>query len=90
LAVVDATPEELLKMKIQRKDSGGALVTAVEPYSAAAAAGLEVGDIITEAGGKPILGKNDFAKAMSEMSRQRGVLLLLERLGQRTFAILKP
>jgi serine protease Do len=90
LAVVDATPEELLKMKIQRKEPGGALVTAVEPYSAAAAAGLEVGDIITEAGGKPILGKNDFAKAMSEMSRQRGVLLLLERLGQKTFAILKP
>ena len=90
LTVEEVTPEALQTMKIQRKDSGGVLVTAVEPYSAAAAAGLEVGDIITEAGGKPILGKKDFDQAMSEMSRQRGVLLLLERLGQKTFAILKP
>ena len=90
LSVEEVTPESLQTMKIQRKDSGGVLVTAVEPFSAAAAAGLEVGDIITEAGGKPILGKKDFDKAMSEMSRQRGVLLLLERLGQKTFAILKP
>ena len=90
LSVEEVTPEALQTMKIQRKDTGGVLVTAVEPFSAAAAAGLEVGDIITEAGGKPILGKKDFDKAMSEMSRQRGVLLLLERLGQKTFAILKP
>ena len=90
LSVEEVTPEALQTMKIQRKDSGGVLVTAVEPFSAAAAAGLEVGDIITEAGGKPILGKKDFDQAMSEMNRQRGVLLLLERLGQKTFAILKP
>ena len=90
LSVEEVTPEALQTMNIQRKDSGGVLVTAVEPFSAAAAAGLEVGDIITEAGGKPILGKKDFDKAVSEMSRQRGVLLLLERLGQKTFAILKP
>jgi serine protease Do len=55
LSVEEVTPEALQTMKIQRKDSGGVLVTAVEPFSAAAAAGLEVGDIITEAGGKPIL-----------------------------------
>ncbi|PAZ01720.1 MAG: hypothetical protein CAK85_01815 [Spartobacteria bacterium AMD-G5] len=90
LSVEEVTPEALQTMKIQRKDTGGVLVTAVEPFSAAAAAGLEVGDIITEAGGKPILGKKDFDQAMSEMSRQRGVLLLLERSGQKTFAILKP
>ena len=90
LSVEEVTPEALQTMKIQRKDTGGVLVTAVEPFSAAAAAGLEVGDIITEAGGKPILGKKDFDQAMSVMSRQRGVLLLLERLGQKTFAILKP
>ncbi len=90
LSVEEVTPEALQTLKIQRKDTGGVLVTAVEPFSAAAAAGLEVGDIITEAGGKPILGKKDFDQAMSEMSRQRGVLLLLERSGQKTFAILKP
>ena len=65
-------------------------MTAVEPFSAAAAAGLEPGDIITEAGGKPILGKKDFDNAMAEASQQRGILLLLERAAQKTFAILKP
>ena len=90
LSVEEVTPEALQKMRIERQKSGGVLVTAVEPFSAAAAAGLEPGDIITEAAGKPILGKTDFDKSMSEMSRQRGVLLLLERSGQKTFAILKP
>ena len=87
LSVEDATPDSLRKMKIDRKVPGGVVVTAVEPFSAAA---LEPGDIITEAGGQPILGKKDFDKAMGETGRQRGVLLLLERSGQKTFAILKP
>ena len=90
LTVESVTPEALQKMKIERKESGGVLVTSVESFSVAAAAGLEPGDIITEAAGKPILGIKDFDKALSEMSRQRGVLLLLERSGQKTFAILKP
>jgi serine protease Do len=90
LSVEDATPESLQKMNIKRKDSGGVLVTFVEPFSPAAAAGLEPGDIITEAGGKPILGKNDFESAMGVASQHRGILLLLERAAQKTFAILKP
>ena len=90
LSVEDATPEALRKMKIERKGTGGVLVTAVEPFSAAAAAGLEPGDIITEAGGKPILGKKDFENAMAATSEHRGILLLLERAAQKTFAILKP
>jgi Do/DeqQ family serine protease len=90
LTVEDATPEALKKLRIARKESGGVLVTAVEPFSPAAAAGLEPGDIITEAGGKPVLEKKDFEKAMAETSGQRGILLLLERAAQKTFAILKP
>jgi len=90
LTVEDASPEALQKMNIKRKETGGVLVTAVEPFSIAAAAGLEPGDIITEAGGKPILSKKDFEKAMQETSQQRGILLLLERAAQKTFAILKP
>jgi S1-C subfamily serine protease len=66
------------------------LVTQVEPGSAAAAAGLEPGDVITEAAGKPIRDKDDFEKAMEFTGGQRGILLLLERDAQKTFAILKP
>jgi S1-C subfamily serine protease len=90
LAVENATKDLLKKRNIERKESGGVLVTEVAPGSAAAAAGLEPGDIITEAAGKPIRDKSDFEKALESAGGQRGVLLLLERDAQKTFAILKP
>ena len=64
-------------------------MTQVSPMSVAAAAGLERGDIITEAGGIPINSKKDFDSIMEKMDNERGILLLLERDGQKTFAILK-
>jgi serine protease Do len=89
LTVSDATPALLQEMKIERKSTGGVVVTQVSPMSAAAAAGLERGDIITEAGGSPINSKKDFESIMEKMDNERGILLLLERDGQKTFAILK-
>lgn len=90
LTVIDISPALLQGMKIQRKESGGVLVKHVEPLSAAAVAGLEPGDIITEAGGMRIHSTKDFDSAMEEIDTQGGILLLLERAGQKTFAILKP
>jgi serine protease Do len=90
LTVSDATPALLQEMNIQRKSSGGVLVTQVAPLSAAAAAGVERGDIITEAGGRPVHSKKDFETTLEGMNNERGILLLLERAGQKTFAILKP
>ena len=90
LTVRDATPALLDEMKIQRKSQGGVLVTQIAPMSAAAAAGLERGDIITEAGGRPVHGQRDFENILEGMNNERGILLLLERAGQKTFAILKP
>jgi serine protease Do len=77
--VENATAEALKKMNIVRKESGGVLVTHVEPGGPAAAAGLESGDIITEAAGKAILDKSDFEKVMESSGGGRGILLLLER-----------
>jgi S1-C subfamily serine protease len=88
--VSDATPALLQEMNIKRKSSGGVIVTQVVPHSASAAAGLERGDIITEAGGRPINSKKDFETILAGMNNDRGILLLLERSGQKTFAILKP
>ena len=90
LTVSDATPALLQEMNIQHKSSGGVLVTQVAPMSPAAAAGLERGDFITEAGGRPIHSKKDFEVILESMDNERGILLLLERSGQKTFAILKP
>jgi Do/DeqQ family serine protease len=90
IKVEDATPDLLNKLKIKRKDTGGVFVTEVEAFSASAVAGIEPGDIITEAGGKRILTKKDFDAVLRDLDNQRGILLLLERAGQKTFAILKP
>lgn len=90
LSVGDATPELLQELKIVRKSSAGVIVTDVSPMSAAAAAGLERGDIITEAGGRPIYNRKDFESIIDGMDKDRGVLLLIERSGQKSFAILKP
>jgi len=90
LTVGDVTPDLLNEMKIQTKSQGGVLVTQIAPMSAAAAAGLERGDIITEAGGRPVHGQKDFEHILEGMNNERGILLLLERAGQKTFAILKP
>lgn len=86
----DASKENLQEFGIRRQASGGAVVTEVEAGSAAAVAGLEPGDVITEAGGKPVLGQKDLAEVLESANPDRGVLLLLERGNRRTFAILKP
>lgn len=67
----------------------GVRVTEVAPDGAAAAAGLLPGDIITEAGGKPVTGKKDYDEVMKQMDPQRGVMLMVNRDGQQTFSILK-
>ena len=90
LTVREVTPEALRDFGIRRQEAGGVIVSAVEPMSPAAVAGLEPGDIITEAGGRPILGKKDFDKVMQSDDQGRGILLLLQRGGRRTVAILKP
>lgn len=86
----DASKENLQEFGIRRQASGGAIVTEVEAGSAAAVAGLEPGDVITEAGGKPVLSQKDLTEVLEAANPDRGVLLLLERGDRRTFAILKP
>ena len=76
-------------MGITSKNREGVVVSSVEPFSAAAAAGLETGDIITEAAGQPVKSKEDLDKILGVMDRNRGALLLIQRADASTFAILK-
>jgi S1-C subfamily serine protease len=48
------------------------------------------GDVITEVAGKPLKGTADFDSAIAGADLSRGVMLLVDRAGERTFAILKP
>ena len=86
----DANAETLKEFGIKRAARGGVVVTEVEAGSPAAVAGLEPGDLITEAGGHPVLARKDLEEVLKSADPDRGVLLLLERAGNRTFAILKP
>ncbi len=86
----DATSDTLKIFGIRRNARGGAVVTQVEPGSPAAVAGLEPGDVITEMGGRPVLTHKDVEAALKAAEPNRGILILLERSGNRTFAILKP
>ena len=83
------TPDVLRNMGITSKNREGVVVSSVEPFSAAAAAGLEAGDIITEAAGQPVKSKEDLDEILGGMDRNRGALLLIQRADASTFAILK-
>ncbi len=88
------TPPAFPGMAMEESPAGGrtlgALITEVAPGTAAAAAGLQAGDVVTEAGGKPIRNKADFDAMLSAADLSRGVMIFIERDGQRTFKILKP
>ncbi|MFZ4777916.1 MAG: PDZ domain-containing protein, partial [Terrimicrobiaceae bacterium] len=86
----DTDKETLTQFGIRRQAGGGVVVTQVEAGSPAAVAGLEPGDVITEAGGRPLLNQKDLQEVLKSVNSDRGILLLLERGQNRTFAILKP
>jgi len=68
----------------------GIRVADIEPDSAAAAAGLQPGDVITEAGGQAVKERRELEDILASVDASRGVMLLIDRKGQKTFAILKP
>jgi len=82
--------ETLEQFGIRRQSLGGVVVTAVEAGSPASVAGLVPGDVITEAAGRPLLSQKDLEEVLQSAPPDRGILLLLERGQNRTFAILKP
>lgn len=87
IEVRELTEELARTMNLQ--PSAGVLVTAVEPGSAAELAQIEVGDVITSVGSRPVRTTDDFVKSMNSVGAN-GVMLHLNRGDRRTFAILKP
>lgn len=75
------------------EDAGGGRgvwVIEVLPGSPAEIAGIEPGDLINEMAGQSIRTLKDFSTLTKSADIENGAMILLEREGQRTFAILKP
>lgn len=69
--------------------AGGVIVTHVEPGSPAGLAGLERRDVITAAGDQTVANKEELAAVLAEISADDGTVLLVDRRGKKTYALLK-
>lgn len=70
--------------------AGGVIVTHVEPGSPADMAGLERRDVITAVGDETVADAEGFAAALRKISGEGGAVLLVERKGKKTYAIVRP
>jgi serine protease Do len=67
----------------------GVAITSVDPSSAAAAAGLQSGDVIQEVNRKPVRNVSEYEQAVSEAHGQ-SILLLVNRSGATHFIVIEP
>jgi serine protease Do len=84
--------QELNKEMADRLKLGvdkGVIVTDVADNSIASAQGIEREDVVTEVDGKPVTDVKSFREALQKADPKRGVLLYLDRKGNKTFAVLK-
>ena len=82
----DLTPETARGMG---SSSGGVIVTAVEPGSAASVAGIQRRDVITAVGPQSVRDSASFLAALEKLGEGEAAVLLVERGGSKTYAILK-
>jgi len=71
------------------KHRKGALITEVAPKSPASVADLKPGDVITEINSVPVEDSAAALKLLREHTPKKAILLIVERNGQKTYAVLK-
>lgn len=67
----------------------GARVVEVDPGSPAAVAGVEPGDVVTGIGADSVTDEATFLEAMKKIGRDEAAVLMIEREGKKSYAILK-
>ncbi len=88
LQVENLTPDIARQLGL-RTSQTGVVVTAVDPSSTAAAAGIQTGDLIQEVNHKPVRNATEYQQAIAASGNQP-VLLLTNRQGITHFVIVQP
>ena len=88
LQLQNITPE--LAGQFNLKSTTGVLLTDIAPGSPAAEADLQRGDLITEIDEKPVTDADAARKLLVNHDVKRGVLLFMERKGQKIYTVIKP
>ncbi len=84
LGVTTLTPEMATELDLE--GARGVLITEVEPGGPASAAGLQEGDLIVEAGRKPVADVSALQRALASAGER--VLLLVKRRGASQYVVL--
>lgn len=79
------TLSDELAREYQTKETRGVVITAIDPGSRAAEAGLRVGDVILEANRREVISVDQLRSALTEKSVGGTVLLRVSRKGNATF-----
>lgn len=76
--------------KLSLKDAKGVVVTDVSGKGPAATAGVQKDDLITEVDSQPVDDAASFKALVDKHDSEKGLLLFINRNGQKTYAIVKP
>jgi serine protease Do len=79
-----------LAESLRLKSPHGAIVTNVAPNSPAALAGIQREDLITEVDSNPVADSESLKSLVEKHEAGKGILLFIDRKGQKTYAVLKP
>ena len=88
LEVRNLTPDIAERLGLPA-DSKGVVITDIDPASKAAAAGLRVGDMITEINREPVKNVDDFNRIVSKLGKDEHPLLLVKRREGKFFVVIK-
>lgn len=83
--------DDPIARQVQPSASTGVFVVGVEPGSAAAAAGLESGDVILEVGGRSVAGLKDYRDAAAALAgSKRAIAFRIQRGEAKYFVAVRP
>jgi serine protease Do len=86
--VRDLTPEISQQLGLPPRLQG-VVISGLDPSSAAAEAGLQPGDVITQINRQPVRSVEDYRRVLAGLGEDEDLLLLLNRAGNQQFAVVE-